>query len=142
MAYTVTTLAATSITSTSAVLNLSFTADSYVDFSCQFDYRVVGAGGWDNTVYELVGAGNTYSKSIIVVPSTDYEFKGIIIWPDNSLTGSTLTFTSLATADRAKTVKDIVTLEAIRNIEMTARGRLHVDAEGNLVYESRFRRLT
>jgi hypothetical protein len=50
-------------------------------------------------------------------------------------TGSVLT-----PADRTKTVKDITTLEAIRNIEMTAQGRLHVNESGNLVYESRFKR--
>ena len=140
MAYTVTTLAPSSIGATSATLNLSFTADSYTDFSCQFKYRVVGAGSWDYTDYDLIGAGNSYSKAVSgLLGTTTYEFAGIIIWPDNSETGSTLTFTTGAA--RTGVVKDIVTLEAIRNIEMTAQGRMHVDESGYLVYESRFRRL-
>jgi hypothetical protein len=43
-------------------------------------------------------------------------------------------------ADRTKTVKDIPTLEAIRNVEIMAQGRLYVNEVGNLAYESRFRR--
>ncbi len=35
---------------------------------------------------------------------------------------------------------NIVTLEAMRNIEMSARGRLYVDQQGNFTYESRFAR--
>jgi hypothetical protein len=40
----------------------------------------------------------------------------------------------------AKPVQDIVTLEAIRNIEMGARGRFYIDEEGNAKYESRYAR--
>jgi len=36
--------------------------------------------------------------------------------------------------------KDVVALEAMRNIEMSAMGRLGVDKEGNLTYESRYAR--
>lgn len=37
-------------------------------------------------------------------------------------------------------VQDKITLEAIRNIEMAAKGRFYVDEEGNAVYDSRFAR--
>ena len=37
-------------------------------------------------------------------------------------------------------IKDIVTLEALRNIEMSATGRLYVNEEGKFVYESRYGR--
>ena len=37
-------------------------------------------------------------------------------------------------------IKDIVTLEALRNIEMSAVGRLYVNEEGKFVYESRYGR--
>jgi len=37
-------------------------------------------------------------------------------------------------------IKDIVTLEAIRNVEMSAMGRFYVDEEGNAKYESRYAR--
>ncbi|MCJ7669563.1 MAG: hypothetical protein MUO61_03480 [Dehalococcoidia bacterium] len=37
-------------------------------------------------------------------------------------------------------VEDKVTLEAIRNVEMSGMGRFHVDEEGNARYESRFAR--
>lgn len=37
-------------------------------------------------------------------------------------------------------VKDIVTLEALRNVEMSAQGRIYVDESGNLKYESRYAR--
>jgi hypothetical protein len=37
-------------------------------------------------------------------------------------------------------VKEIITLEAMRNIEMSCMGRLYVDEEGNLTYESRYAR--
>lgn len=36
--------------------------------------------------------------------------------------------------------KDIVSLEAIRNVEMSAMGRAYVDEEGNFIYESRYTR--
>ena len=36
--------------------------------------------------------------------------------------------------------KDIPALEALRNIEMSAQGRVYVDEEGNLKYESRYAR--
>lgn len=37
-------------------------------------------------------------------------------------------------------VKEIIALEAIRNIEMSCMGRIYVDEEGNLTYESRYAR--
>ncbi|MBU1173705.1 MAG: hypothetical protein KKD44_29395, partial [Proteobacteria bacterium] len=36
--------------------------------------------------------------------------------------------------------KEMVTLEAIRNVEMSARGRFYVDEDGNAKYESRYAR--
>lgn len=39
-----------------------------------------------------------------------------------------------------KPVVDIVTLEAIRNVEMSAMGRFYVDESGNAKYESRYAR--
>jgi hypothetical protein len=141
MAYTVTTLAATGISSLNATLNGAFTVDAWDAVSLHFHYRVVGAGVWTMTDLEFVTEGTTYAKTIAVAPSTNYEFKCDIAWPDGGLAGITLTFTSGADlADRTKTVKDITTLEALRNIEMTAQGRLHVNESGNLVYESRFKR--
>ena len=37
-------------------------------------------------------------------------------------------------------VKEIIALEAMRNIEMSCMGRVYVDEEGNLTYESRYAR--
>jgi len=40
----------------------------------------------------------------------------------------------------AATDRDIVALQALRNIEMSAMGRIYVDEEGNLCYENRYSR--
>jgi len=39
-----------------------------------------------------------------------------------------------------KPIQDIVTLEAIRNVEMSAMGRFYVTPEGEARYESRYGR--
>jgi hypothetical protein len=46
----------------------------------------------------------------------------------------------MADADRTHVVKDVPTLEAIRNIEMAGRGRFYIDGSGNLRWESRYAR--
>ena len=36
--------------------------------------------------------------------------------------------------------KPLSSLEALRNIEMSGQGRIYIDEQGNLVYESRYAR--
>jgi hypothetical protein len=41
---------------------------------------------------------------------------------------------------KTKPVEDKITLELIRNVEMSARGRAYIDNEGNFTYKSRHAR--
>jgi hypothetical protein len=51
-----------------------------------------------------------------------------------------VTYAEAMTNVKATNVKQIVLLEAVRNVEMSAMGRFYVDEQGNAKYESRFAR--
>ena len=93
------------------------------------------------------GTGKTTSqmKAKSTFISAGWDF--IVIWFINGITNDGYPFffemppDPLPDSPRATVaVEDNITLKCIRNIEMAAGGRFHIDEEGNAVYKSRYAR--
>ena len=133
---TVITNPATDITISSAILNgtLDDGGDEICD--CGFKWGETEALG-ETTGTEKKTIGQDFSQTISgLQDNITYYFRAFAIHSVGTYYGEILSFTTIATSD----VSDIITLEAFRNIEMSAMGRIYIDESGNLKYESRYAR--
>jgi len=135
---TVTTQAASSITSTTVTLNGNVTAlgdETTVDTA--FDYRVVGAGSWTRTTPDTgVTATGAYTKGITgLTAAENYEYSSVVIYnTTEEVYGSEVTFTTAAgpTAPTVTTqaVTDVATTTATGNGNVTTDGGETVTERG------------
>jgi len=91
------------------------------------------------------GTGKTTAEMKTRSTFTDADWDFIVIWCIAANTNDGYPFfyslTDPADGPRPTTpILDKVTLEAMRNLEMSARGRFRVDKEGNATYKSRYAR--
>jgi hypothetical protein len=125
---------------------MSFTGmDQYT--SVNFFWRYLGEGeeAWVAVLEDwvMIDTDGSYSTPFVTTPDAQYEISASMAYADGGVNGASVGFTASPESLSPRTtkpVKDITTLEALREIEMSAFGRLHVDREGNLTYESRFGR--
>jgi len=140
------TQAATDIAYTSATLNGAIIADGDFDCEARSRYRLA----YSSDEYTITDWANglritdTFAIPIGDLESnTEYEFavQGRNSGHESDW-GDTLYFTTLELEEvlPIHTDVEIVALEALRNIEMSAMGRIYVDEEGNLCYENRYSR--
>lgn len=114
--------------------------DTVVD--CFWDMDTSGL----ETSYGGTGKTTTEMKDIATFNRAGWSFN--VIWgmtaPCNSgypCLMDVTPFCTIALAESRETnIRDIVTLQAGRNIEMMALGRFYIDEQGNAKYESRFHR--
>lgn len=149
----VTTNPATGISTRGATLNGRLIDDGSEDCDCGFEWGETSAYGHITATVSR-NTGQYFSKAIAgLEPNTIYHFRAFAINSVGTGYGIDRTFTTLGdeplppppippppVPPEAYGVRDIVTLEAIRNIEMTCLGRFYIDEQGNAKYESRFHR--
>lgn len=93
--------------------------------------------GLRNANYDVAGVPPTWSSglhncNIEINTAEQGEY-----YPDRI---PKLIITYTPTTNRLNTIKDIPTLEAIRNVQMSAMSRFYVSEEGKATYESRYKR--
>jgi hypothetical protein len=124
---TVTTQAATSITTTTATLNMSFTVGGYGSVNVRFAYKKSSDTTWTNTTWVPKTADGTYAAPVIGLSSnTQYAFRAQLKYEDaefgeTTLNGTTLQFTTLRTPPTVTTqaATDVVPLHAILHMSYT-----------------------
>jgi hypothetical protein len=95
VAPTVTTKAATGITSSSATLNMSYTMGSYDDLRVCYAYKKVSDSEWTDTGFVPKSTSGDYSEAITALESnTLYEFKALLLYSITLIDGGTLQFTT------------------------------------------------
>ena len=135
---TVTTNAATVISLQSATLNGSLTDDGGLDCDCGFEWGLTVAYGHISPT-SVKNTGESFAYPIAgLLPNTTYHFRAFGINTIGTGYGADTTFTTGAGGYVGS--EPIVTLEALRNLEMAGQGRFYIDDEGNAKYESRFHR--
>jgi hypothetical protein len=124
---TVTTQAATSITTTTATLNMSFTVGGYASVYVRFAYKKSADSTWSYTGWVAKSASGTHAASIAGLSSnTQYDFKAQLKYNDvefgeTTLDGATLHFTTLRTPPTVTTqaATDVVLFHAILHMSYT-----------------------
>jgi hypothetical protein len=92
---TVTTEAATGITNTSAILNMSYTLGSYNPVDVRFAYKKSTSSTWTYTSWVSKSASGTYAEPVTGLdPSTTYDFRAELKYDSTEIQGSTLQFTT------------------------------------------------
>ncbi len=92
---TVTTKAATGITTSSATLNMNYTVGNYSSVQVQFAYKKSADSTWTNTSWESKSVAGTYAKSVTgLSSSTKYDFKAQLKYDSTVIEGTTLQFTT------------------------------------------------
>ena len=93
---TVTTNAATSITTDAAILNMAYTLGTYSPVQIRFAYRKSADAAWtDNTTWVPKLADGTYAKSLTGLDTgTQYDFKAQLKYDSTEIEGDTLQFTT------------------------------------------------
>ena len=105
---------------------------------------------WDTETSEKAasdgGTGKTTSEMKTKATFTDATWDFIVIWGILATINDGYPFLWALLSEEPESprsilaVQDKITLESIRNIEMSARGRFRVDKDGNAVYRSRYAR--
>jgi len=131
-----------SITKNSATLKGKIVSDGGSSCEARFRYRI----GLDSYSYTSWANGlNTndiFDDAITGLTSeTLYEVACQAKNPTEGVWSSSLYFMTLSERETVE-VEDKITLEAIRNIEMSSKGQFYIDEEGNAVYKSRYGRRT
>jgi hypothetical protein len=92
---TVTTKAATGITTNSANLNMSYIVGDFSPVQVRFAYKKSTDSAWSYTDWIPKSADNTYSTPLIGLSyNTEYDFKAQLKYDDNVIEGTTLQFTT------------------------------------------------
>jgi len=122
-----------------ATLNGTLIDDGGQACDCGFEWGETTAYG-NTTPTESKTTGQTFSQVITGLSvSTLYYFRAIATNGAGTSYGEAQYFVTLSPRTTVA-VKDTITLESIRNVEMVAMGRFRVDKEGNAVYRSRYAR--
>jgi len=125
------------------------TGDDGVAGICQTNSGTITACFWDTetsgTAVSDGGTGKTTAEMKTRTTFTDADWDFIVIWciDSNTNDGYPFFYTLTEPADGPRStepIQDKVTLEAMRNLEMSALGRFRVDKEGNATYKSRYAR--
>lgn len=96
---TVTTQAATGITSNSATLNMNYTVGSFSPVEVRFAYKKSANSAWSYTGWVSKSASGSYAKSQTGLSSnTQYDFKAQLKYDDTVIEGTTLQFTTKSSA--------------------------------------------
>ena len=100
---TVTTKAATNITTDSSTLNMDYTVGNYGNYTSvdvRFAYKKSPATEWSYTPWESKSVNGTYAKSLTSLTSdTRYEFKAQLEYNDTEIEGATRHFTTTTSPD-------------------------------------------
>lgn len=118
---------------------------------CRVNDETITACFWDTETSETAvsdgGTGKTTAQMKTKSTFTDVDWDFIILWGINGITNDGYPFHWTMPPEpmpdaprRTVAVQDKITLESIRNIEMAAGGRCHVNEEGKFVYRSRYAR--
>jgi len=92
---TVTTQAATSITTNSTTLNMSYTVGDFSPVEVCFAYKKSTASAWSSTDWVSKSGDGTHAKPLTGLSSnTKYEFKAQLKYNDTVIEGDTLQFTT------------------------------------------------
>jgi len=92
---TVTTKAATGITTSSATLNMQFTVGGYSSVEVRFAYKKSTDSAWINTTWVSKSASGTHAAPLSgLTSSTKYDFKAQLKYDSTVIEGTTLQFTT------------------------------------------------
>jgi hypothetical protein len=95
---TVTTQAATGVTTTSATLNMNYTMANYTSVDVRFAYKKSTASTWSYTAWVSKSGNGTYAAPLTgLASSTQYDFKAQLKYGATVIEGTILQFTSLTT---------------------------------------------
>jgi len=94
---TVTTQPATTITTTSATLNMNYTVGNCTSVDVRFAYKKSTDSAWSSTDWVSKSGNGTYAESLTGLTSnTEYEFKAQLKYDDTVIEGTSLQFTTSA----------------------------------------------
>jgi uncharacterized repeat protein (TIGR02543 family) len=92
---TVTTKAASGITTSSATLNMDYTLGSYASVQVCFAYKKSADSAWSSTAWVSKSANGTYAAPLSgLTSSTKYDFKAQLRYDSTVIEGTTLQFTT------------------------------------------------
>ena len=92
---TVTTQAATGITTSSATLNMQYTVGGYSSVEVRFAYKKSTDSTWSYTAWVSKAASGTYAAPLSgLTSSTKYDFKAQLKYDSTVIEGTTLQFTT------------------------------------------------
>jgi hypothetical protein len=92
---TVTTQAATVITTSSVTLNMNYTVGSYSSVDVRFAYKESTDSAWSSTNWVSKSANGTYGAPLTgLTSSTNYDFKAQLKYDATVIDGTTLQFTT------------------------------------------------
>ena len=92
---TVSTKAATGITTTTATLNMNYTVGDFSPIDVSFAYKKSSDSTWSSTSWIAKSADGAYSKLIgELSPGTKYDFKAQLKYGDTTIQGAALQFTT------------------------------------------------
>jgi hypothetical protein len=93
----VTTQAATTITTDSATMNMNYTVGNFSSVEVCFTYKKSTDSAWSSTDWVSKSADGNYAKSLTGLDSdTEYEFKAQLKYDDTTIEGTTRQFTTEA----------------------------------------------
>jgi NOL1/NOP2/fmu family ribosome biogenesis protein len=93
---TVTTQAATGISSDSATLNMKYTVGDFSTVQVRFAYKKSADAEWSYTDWVSKSADGTHAETLTgLVSRTEYEFKAQLKYNDTVIEGTTLQFTTV-----------------------------------------------
>jgi len=96
---TVTTQAATGITTNSATLNMGYTVGNFSPVEVCFAYKKSTDTAWTNTTWVSKSASGTHAASVAgLSSSTKYDFKAQLKYGATVIEGTTLQFTTASTS--------------------------------------------
>ena len=127
---TVTTLAATGITTTQATMNADFTVGIYDSVDVWFQYRVQGGDTWIGTALATYTTSGSHSDNATCLsPDTTYEFRACLQYDTESIYGDILTFTTSKVLPSVTTnaATGVTATQATMNADFTIGGYDNVD---------------
>jgi hypothetical protein len=98
----VTTQAATGVTTDSATLNMNYTVGNFSSVEVCFAYKKSVDSAWSSTDWVSKSADGSYAKSITELDSdTQYDFKAQLKYDDTTIEGTTRQFTTEAPSEES-----------------------------------------
>jgi len=92
---TVTTKAASGVTTSAATLNMNYTVGGYSSVDVRFAYKKSADSAWINTAWVSKSASGTYAAPLTgLTSSTKYDFKAQLKYDSTVIEGTTLQFTT------------------------------------------------